>query len=320
MTWAPGKRTERRVGYRETVRMLPVGAEEGILGRGVNVSPAGILVDAPTSIPVGAELLCDLALPDGAATVRGRVARLQPPPEADAGASVRVGIAFVDLSTHDASALRRLVDERDRVLRVAVLFEGLSQPVRSAAALTDEGFRLTTALPFLRLGSSVEVATSSDARVFARGVVRRVALESGQLDGIPRLMIDLGLATHAGADGDGVPTAEGAAAPHAQAATATGPVPEAPGADSARQLRRETSLEAEEWDPHTVSIGRLRLLRPPPTILLAVAAGVILVIAAAVAAAVGLRSHGAARHAGAPPMAPATASLPAPSGAGAVTR
>ena len=53
---------EPRVDYREAVRVLWPGEVSGVVARAVNLSSAGILVDAPTPTPcpVGSDVLCDV--------------------------------------------------------------------------------------------------------------------------------------------------------------------------------------------------------------------------------------------------------------------
>ena len=71
-----GRRAEPRVAFRETVRVIWSGQMSGVETQGVNLSPLGILVDAPTPTPcpVGSDVLCDVALPLGSRLLRGRVA------------------------------------------------------------------------------------------------------------------------------------------------------------------------------------------------------------------------------------------------------
>jgi len=103
-----------------------------------------------------------------------------------------MGIEFVDLSPHEVAELRDVIDESDeKPQRVKVRFEGTNQIVRARAFPTDEGFRLSTTLPFLKPGTEVNIALSPDASVSARGWVSKVALERNQADGAPRLLIDV---------------------------------------------------------------------------------------------------------------------------------
>src|SRR5262245_30926758 len=114
-----GRRSEPRVDFRESVRVLWPGEVSGVVARAVNLSTTGILVDAPTPTPcpVGSDVLCDLTLPTGPRLLRGRVAhRRQVAPE-----KVGMGITFVGLLPHEAAELRDVVDESDeRPQRVKV--------------------------------------------------------------------------------------------------------------------------------------------------------------------------------------------------------
>jgi hypothetical protein len=181
---------EPRVAYREPVRVIWPGEVSGVVARAVNLSSAGILVDAPTPTPcpVGSDVLCDVILPHGPRLLRGRVAHRR----LLSAAKVGMGIEFVDLSPHEVAELRDVIDESDeKPQRVKVRFEGTNQVVRARAFPTDEGFRLSTSLPFLRPDTEVDIALSPDASVSTRGWVSRVVLGRGQTDGAPRLLIDV---------------------------------------------------------------------------------------------------------------------------------
>jgi hypothetical protein len=188
-----GRRTEPRVDYRAPVRVIWPGEVSGVVARGVNLSSAGILVDAPTPTPcaVGSDVLCDVTLPRGPRLLRGRVAHRRVLPSAKVG----MGIEFVDLSPREVAELRDVVDESqetpERVQRVKVRFEGTTQVVRARAFPTDDGFRLVTSLPFLKPDTEVDIGLAPDASVSVRGWVSVVALERGQADGVPRLLIDV---------------------------------------------------------------------------------------------------------------------------------
>src|SRR5690242_19795025 len=103
-----GRRAEPRVGFRREVRVSWPGQGDGVLARAVNLSPTGILVDAPTPQPcaVGSPVVCDLPLLRGSLQLRGRVAhkRVLSP------ANVGMGIAFTDLSPWVAAELRGVVE------------------------------------------------------------------------------------------------------------------------------------------------------------------------------------------------------------------
>jgi len=185
-----GRRTEPRVGFRREVRVIWPGQLQSVVARAVNLSPTGILVDAPTPepCPVGSPVVCDVALPRGSLRLRGRVAhhRMLSP------AKVGMGIAFTDLSPHMVAELRGVVDESDEKAQLVKLrFAGKSQLVCTRALPTAEGFQFTTALPFLRSDTEVEISLSPDANLATKGWVSSVALAPAQEDGVPRLVIDI---------------------------------------------------------------------------------------------------------------------------------
>ncbi|HVZ71678.1 MAG TPA: PilZ domain-containing protein [Polyangia bacterium] len=189
-----GRRSEPRVDYREPVRVLWPGEVSGVRARAINLSPAGILVDAPTPTPcaVGSDVLCDVALPrNGQVLLRGRVAHRR----LLSAAKVGMGIEFVDLSPMEAAELRDLVDAgHDKPQRVLVHFAGTNQTVRARAHSTAAGLRLTTTLPFLKRGTALDLSLTTDgAAPHARGQVTALGLETNTVDGIPRLLIDVDL-------------------------------------------------------------------------------------------------------------------------------
>jgi hypothetical protein len=78
-------------------------------------------------------------------------------------------------------------EEASRRLRVC--FDGVPTPVRVRATLTSSGVRMSTRLPFLRVGSPVRLApTDEETARWAR--VRRVRLSSGET---PELLVELEL-------------------------------------------------------------------------------------------------------------------------------
>ena len=185
-----GRRTEPRVGFRREVRVIWPGQLQSVVARAVNLSPTGILVDAPTPepCPVGSPIVCDVALPRGSLRLRGRVAhhRMLSP------AKVGMGIAFIDLSPHMVAELRDVVDESEEKAQLVKLrFAGKSQLICTRALPTAEGFQFTSALPFLRSDTEVEISLSPDAGLATKGWVSSVVLGPPQEDGIPRLVIDI---------------------------------------------------------------------------------------------------------------------------------
>ncbi len=144
-----GRRTEPRVDFREAVRVIWPGEVSGVVARAVNLSSAGILVDAPTPTPcpVGSDVLCDVSPGRaGRACMRGRVAHRRVLPSAKVG----MGIEFVDLSPREAAELRDAIQEQEseesdlksqlpRLQRVKVRFEGTDQVVARARTRARAG-------------------------------------------------------------------------------------------------------------------------------------------------------------------------------------
>ena len=103
-----------------------------------------------------------------------------------------MGIAFTDLSPRMVAELRGVVDESEEKAQVVNLrFAGKSQLLATRALPTAEGFQFTTALPFLRTDTEVEISLSPDATLATKGWVSSVALDRAGEDGVPRLVIDI---------------------------------------------------------------------------------------------------------------------------------
>jgi PilZ domain-containing protein len=202
-----GRRTEPRVDFREAVRVIWPGEVSGVVARAVNLSSAGILVDAPTPTPcpVGSDVLCDVSLPRGPRLLRGRVAHRRVLPSAKVG----MGIEFVDLSPREVAELRDAIQEQENEesdlksqsapQRVKVRFEGTDQVVRARAYPSVGGLRLATSLPFLKVDTALDITLAPGIEVGAKGWVSSVALETGA-DGMPRLLIDVRVAENVGSD------------------------------------------------------------------------------------------------------------------------
>jgi len=190
-----GRRTEPRVDFREVVRVIWPGEVSGVVARAVNLSPTGILVDAPrpTPCPVGSDVLCDVTLPRGQRLLRGRVAHRRLLPTA----SIGMGIEFIDLSPREVAELRDVIDDggepAERARRVKVRFEGTPQIVRARAVPNEQGFQLATTLPFLKLGTEVDIALAPESDATAAAVKGRVVSVSlDRAEGrAPRLLIDV---------------------------------------------------------------------------------------------------------------------------------
>jgi hypothetical protein len=154
-----GTRQHPRVDYRAHVLLLAAGVSgpepRPLLGRSLNLSASGLLVEADEPCDIGSEVCCLIPLGGQTRTLRGRVARLQPLDERHVG----IGIAFVDVAPSDQALLDGIVAGYDGPAElVTVRFDGVARPLQSRAVLTADGIELRSALPFLRLDSEVEVA------------------------------------------------------------------------------------------------------------------------------------------------------------------
>jgi hypothetical protein len=190
------QRRQHRVAYATSVRLHPVGRRrsEFIDGRIINLSRSGVLIESLQPCPVGTDLVCEIPLPGGDRRLPGRVARLQ----AVSPDAVALGIAFAPLPRPDAEMLLEVVGDpgdQGTTRLVQVQFEGVREPLRSRALLTPDGIRLTTALPFLRLRSGVEVTfLSGETRLQSHGHVRDVQFQHMGPDGVPLVAVDVTLA------------------------------------------------------------------------------------------------------------------------------
>src|SRR5262245_60425682 len=153
-------RERRRVVYQTNIRLRSPGREHSVVARVQNLSTSGVFITAPDIPAAGTEVLCRMLVGEERCTLRGQVAWVRPP-GVEVGVGSGAGIRFVDIDEREAELLARLVgptpvdDDRQAV---DVWFEGLAAPIRSHATVADEGLRLSTRLPFLRLTSPVRVS------------------------------------------------------------------------------------------------------------------------------------------------------------------
>jgi len=178
------------VAYAASVRLHTSGRPHPFEARSINLSRSGVLVESLQPCAVGTEVICEIPLPGGRRQLRGRVARLQ----ALSPAAVGLAIAFTELNAPDQELLSEAVGQDDGRSRIVqVRFEGMKEPMRSRAQLTEDGgLRLSTGLPFLRLRSPVEVTfLSGSSKVQSKGLIRQVELDQFATDGTPRLAVSV---------------------------------------------------------------------------------------------------------------------------------
>jgi len=166
-----------------------------IAGQALNLSVAGMFVRAAGSCALGSDVLCDMPLPSGMCQIKGRVTRIQRLPDATG-----MAIQFIDLPADQQQMLNEVIDRsREPSIPLAVRFEGIASPIQCRGVFFDDKLRLRTRLPFLRVGSNVQVSVDATHQEFPvtadlTGTLASVALRPSPLDGIPRLAIDLDVA------------------------------------------------------------------------------------------------------------------------------
>jgi len=190
-----GMRQHPRVGYRAHVLLLGAGTPgpeaRPLIGRSLNLSASGLLVEADEPCPVGSEICCLIPLGGQTRTLRARVARLQPLPENRVG----IGMAFLELAASDRALLEGVVAGYETPAElVSVRFDGVAHPLQSRAVITADGVELRTALPFLRIDSSVEVSFAvAGGRLVRHGILRDVRVDRAAHDGAPYLAVSVTL-------------------------------------------------------------------------------------------------------------------------------
>jgi len=135
----------------------------------VDLSERGMQIVVPVKLYAGNTIRAELPTPGAALAVTGRVCWVTAD-RTDGSAQTRAGIAFDPLPTAAEQELRALASKRPGT-SVIVQLPGSDDPVRASAVRTDEGMRLSFALPFLREGTFVTLQPT-DAEAEVARVVR----------------------------------------------------------------------------------------------------------------------------------------------------
>jgi hypothetical protein len=202
-----GTRQHPRVEYRAHVLLLgaPAGPDtRPLVGRSLNLSAGGVLVEADEPLEVGTALACLIPLGGHTRTLSSRVVRVQALEHDHVG----IGLMFVDLTVADRALLDGVVAGADAPSEVvSVRFAGVSQPLQARAVLTPEGVELRTALPFLRIDSAVEVSfTVGGGRLLRHGILRDVRVDRSPRTGAPFLAVSVTLRVDEVDESDEEPT------------------------------------------------------------------------------------------------------------------
>ena len=134
----------------------------------IDLSQRGMQIIVPVKLYAGNAISAELPTPRAALAVTGRVCWVAAD-RTDGTAQTRAGIAFDPLPTAAEHALRALASNCPGN-SVIVQLPGSDEPVRASAVRTDEGLRLSFALPFLREGSIITLQPSEAEAEVARVV------------------------------------------------------------------------------------------------------------------------------------------------------
>ena len=135
----------------------------------VDLSERGMQIVIPVKLYAGNAIRAELPTPQAALAVTGRVCWVAAD-RTDGTAQTRAGILFDPLPTAAEQQLRALASERPGN-SVIVQLPGSDDPVRASAVRTEEGLRLSFALPFLREGTILTLQPT-DAEAEVARVVR----------------------------------------------------------------------------------------------------------------------------------------------------
>jgi hypothetical protein len=135
----------------------------------VDLSERGMQVVVPVKLYAGNAIRAEVPTPRAALMVTGRVCWAVAD-RTDGTAQTRAGIAFDLLPTAAEQELRTLASEHPRA-NIVLQLPGSDDPVRASAIRTEQGIRLSFALPFLREGSIVTLQPS-DAKAEVARVLR----------------------------------------------------------------------------------------------------------------------------------------------------
>ncbi|MCG5054218.1 MAG: PilZ domain-containing protein [Myxococcales bacterium] len=204
MTTRNEQRREPRVAFSGLVRLRGLGEEESVEAEIRNLSVRGMFVASDKVLRLGSSVFCRVVLGDDRRVIKGKVAWIAPEKDADRRCA---GIEFVDLSRKDSEVLQHALGaggpsppqenaspEITNLGSVEVAFEGLQNPIRARARLSEGSLIVTTKLPFLRVGSEVQVRfppAGPGQAAPTRGRLEAVSLGDPDHDGVPRLLVEL---------------------------------------------------------------------------------------------------------------------------------
>jgi uncharacterized protein (TIGR02266 family) len=185
----------RRVQFEETVALIGE-AQPHLQEKALNISRGGMFVQSrqPHAIPPKLRVLFQLPgagpIEASASVVRvaQATARSEPP---------GVGLRFDSMSEDCAERLDQFIDSRLEPAageRLRLRLDDVGSVIGATAHSCWDGLLSVEAeLPFLRVGSSVQVKSTHTARTSA-GTVRWVTIHADTVSGVPRLNIGIDMA------------------------------------------------------------------------------------------------------------------------------
>ena len=185
------RRVAPRVPYDEAIAIARFDGRGRLYARAIDLSATGIHVICSESCPIGTVVRCTLLLPGGPRTVRGRVVR-----ETVLARGVGLAISFSNVDPGTAAVINTFIESRAHQMMPAKLrVAGVDRTLRCEGRVDDGTVRLTATLPFLRIDGGVDIVLGEHGELTEHGVIRKIAVDPSTSDGVPRLAVDVVLAS-----------------------------------------------------------------------------------------------------------------------------
>jgi hypothetical protein len=185
------RRVAPRVPYDEAVAIARFDGRGRLYARGIDLSATGMHAICSESCPIGTVVRCTLLLPGGPRTVRGRVVR-----ETVLARGVGLAISFSNVDPGTAAVINTFIESREhQVMPAKLRVAGVDRTLRCEGRVEDGTVRLTATLPFLRIDGGVDVVLGEHGEFIEHGVIRKIAVDPSTSDGVPRLAVDVVLAS-----------------------------------------------------------------------------------------------------------------------------
>ena len=185
------RRVAPRVPYDEAIAIARFDGRGRLYARAIDLSATGLHAICSESCPIGTVVRCTLLLPGGPRTVRGRVVR-----ETVLARGVGLAISFSNVDPRTAAVINTFIESRvHQVMPAKLRVEGIDRTLRCEGRVEDGTVRLTATLPFLRIDGGVDVVLGEHGELTEHGVIRKIAVDPSTVDGVPRLSVDVVLAS-----------------------------------------------------------------------------------------------------------------------------